>query len=71
MSSQIQNYKCPKCNNRSYTVDQMRATGGTFSKIFDIQNKKFTSVTCNRCTYTEFYKTKTSAISNVFDFFTN
>ena len=49
----------------------MRATGGTFSKIFDIQNQKFTSVTCAKCTYTEFYKTKTSAISNVFDFFTN
>ncbi|WP_353777136.1 zinc ribbon domain-containing protein [Winogradskyella sp. 3972H.M.0a.05] len=68
---QHRNYKCPKCSNREYTVSQMRATGGTLSKIFDIQNKKFTSVTCDRCSYTEFYKTKTSAISNVFDFFTN
>lgn len=65
------NYKCPKCDNRDYTVDEMRATGGTLSKIFDVQNKKFTSVTCSRCSYTEFFKTKTSAISNVFDFFTN
>lgn len=65
------NYKCPKCNNTEYKIDEMRATGGTFSKIFDIQNKKFTSVTCTRCTYTEFYKTKTSALSNIFDLFTN
>lgn len=65
------NYKCPKCSNRTYTVGELRATGGTFSKIFDIQNQKYTSVTCDRCSYTEFYKTKTSAISNVFDFFTN
>lgn len=65
------NYKCPKCNHRTYTIGQMRATGGTFSKIFDIQNQKYTSVTCDRCSYTEFYKTKTSAISNIFDFFTN
>jgi len=65
------NYQCPKCDNRSYTVGQMRATGGTLSKIFDVQTEKFTSVTCNRCTHTEFYKTKTSGISNVFDFFTN
>ncbi|TVZ52638.1 zinc ribbon domain-containing protein [Dokdonia sp. Hel_I_53] len=65
------NYTCPKCANTSYTTDQMRATGGTLSKIFDVQNKKFTSVTCSRCTYTEFYKTKTSALSNVFDFFTS
>ena len=64
------NYKSPKCNNRTYTVGELRATGGTFSKIFDIQNQKYTSVTCERCSYTEFYKAKTSAISNVFDFFT-
>ncbi|MDD7915368.1 zinc ribbon domain-containing protein [Polaribacter ponticola] len=71
MSNQIRNYTCPKCNHKSCKVDEMRATGGVFSKIFDIQNKKFTSVTCKKCTYTEFYKTKTSAISNVFDFFTS
>jgi uncharacterized protein len=70
MSDQIRNYTCPKCNCNTYKLGQMRATGGTLSKIFDIQNQKFTSVTCEQCTYTEFYKTKTSAISNVFDFFT-
>lgn len=65
------NYKCPKCNNRSYTTGEMRATGGILSKIFDVQTQKFTAVTCERCTYTEFYKSKTSAISNIFDLFTN
>ncbi len=65
------NYKCPKCGNTSYKLDEMRATGGTLSKIFDVQNKKFTSVTCTQCTYTEFYKAKTSALSNIFDLFTN
>jgi predicted nucleic-acid-binding Zn-ribbon protein len=70
MSDQIRNYSYPKCSFTTYKLGQMRATGGTWSKIFDIQNQKFTSVTCERCTYTEFYKTKTSGISNVFDFFT-
>ncbi len=65
------NYTCPKCSNRTYEISEMRATGGTLSKIFDIQNKKFTSVTCQRCSYTEFYKASTSALSNVFDFFTS
>ena len=64
------NYTCPKCNHREYTVGQMRATGGTLSKIFDVQTEKYTSVTCQKCTFTEFYKSKTSAISNVFDLFT-
>ncbi|TXD82633.1 GTP-binding protein [Subsaximicrobium wynnwilliamsii] len=68
---QHRNYKCPKCNNTTFKTGQMRATGGTLSKIFDVQNKKFSSVTCTQCTYTEFYKTKTSGLSNVFDFFTS
>lgn len=68
---EYRNYQCPKCNNRTYQVDQMQATGGTFSKLFNIQNKKFTSVTCERCTYTEFYKGSTSSLGNIFDFFTN
>lgn len=65
------NYTCPKCKNNTYETGEMRATGGTLSKIFDVQNKKFTSVTCSRCSYTEFYKASTSALSNIFDFFTN
>ncbi|MBO3115257.1 zinc ribbon domain-containing protein [Winogradskyella sp. DF17] len=65
------NYRCPKCNNTTYEIDQMQATGGTFTKLFNIQNKKFTSVTCKKCTYTEFFKSSTSTIGNIFDFFTN
>jgi predicted nucleic-acid-binding Zn-ribbon protein len=65
------NYNCQKCGHKQYELDEIRATGGVFSKLFDIQTKKFTSVTCKQCTYTEFFKTKTSALSNVFDFFTN
>ncbi|WP_147677015.1 zinc ribbon domain-containing protein [Algibacter pacificus] len=68
---QNNNYSCPKCQNREFETSEMRATGGRWSKIFDVQNKKFTSVTCKRCTYTEFYKAKTSALSNIFDLFTN
>ncbi|MBD0831257.1 zinc ribbon domain-containing protein [Aestuariibaculum sediminum] len=64
------NYICPKCANKTFETGEIRATGGTLSKIFDVQNKKFTSVTCSNCTYTEFYKAKTSALSNIFDLFT-
>ncbi|REE83688.1 hypothetical protein BX611_0982 [Lutibacter oceani] len=71
MSNKPLNYKCPKCDNKTYEVGQMRATGGTLSKIFDIQTEKFSSVTCERCKYTEFYKAPTSSLSNIFDFFTS
>jgi len=67
---QHNNYKCPKCGNRQYETDEFRATGGFWTKIFDIQNKKFTTVSCTQCTYTEIYKADSSTLGNVFDFFT-
>ena len=65
-----ENWGCPKCTNPDFEVDEFRATGGPFAKIFDVQNKKFSTVSCTRCGYTEIYKTQTSTIGNVFDFFT-
>ena len=65
------NWHCAKCGNREFDVDQFRATGGMFSKIFDVQNKRFLTVTCTRCTYTEVYRTKSSMLGNVFDFLTS
>jgi hypothetical protein len=62
-------YKCAKCGNEEYETDQMRATGGFFAKMFDIQNKKFLTISCKKCGYTEIYKKKTRALSNVADWF--
>jgi predicted nucleic-acid-binding Zn-ribbon protein len=64
-------YSCPKCKNRTFSVGEMRATGGILSKIFDVQTQKYTSITCDRCKFTEFYKASTKALSNIFDFITN
>lgn len=63
-------YKCEKCGNGTFTKDAFQATGGTFSKMLDIQNKKFITVSCNKCGYTELYKSTTSAGANIFDFLT-
>jgi predicted nucleic-acid-binding Zn-ribbon protein len=65
------NYSCPKCGNLEYEIGELRGTGGTLSKIFDVQNKHFTHVTCTRCKFTEFYKAESSTLGNIFDFFTN
>ena len=68
---QTLNYRCPKCSNTTYNTGQMRATGGFWTKIFDIQSEHFTTVTCQRCYYTEFFRTDSNTLENVFDFFTN
>ncbi len=62
-------YTCPKCGNKQYEIGAIRVTGSCLAKLFDVQNKKFSSVTCSRCTYTEFYKANSSTLANVFDLF--
>ena len=65
------NYTCPKCSNTQYEVGELRAAGGFFTKVFDIQSKRFSTVTCTRCKYTEIYKADSNMLGNIFDFFTN
>ena len=64
-------YHCPKCSNTESDVAELRGAGGFWSKIFDVQGQRYSAVTCTRCKYTEFYKTPTSMLGNVFDLFTN
>ena len=64
-------YVCPKCGNTQYETDEFRATGGFLSKVFDVQSKKFATVTCTNCKYTEIYKASSSMLGNIFDLFTN
>ena len=63
------NYKCPKCGNNEYETGEFRATGGFLSKVFDVQNRKFTTVTCTNCQYTEIYRADSSMLGNIFDLF--
>jgi predicted nucleic-acid-binding Zn-ribbon protein len=65
------NYQCIKCGHREYEIDEFRATGSFLTKIFDVQNQRFTTVTCTRCRYTEIYKADSSMLGNIFDFFTS
>lgn len=48
--------------------DQFQATGGNFAKIFDVQNKKFVTISCCQCGYTELYKAKGSDGWDILDF---
>ena len=65
------NYRCPKCSSNQYETGEIRAAGGFWSKIFDVQGSRYTAVTCSRCRYTEFFKARSSMLGNIFDFFTN
>ncbi|WP_226012459.1 zinc ribbon domain-containing protein [Halomicrobium salinisoli] len=47
---------CPKCGHDDAEVDNIAVTGGGFSKLFDVQNRGFRTVSCTNCGYTELYK---------------
>lgn len=63
-------YRCPKCGHRFCEVGEARVAGSFLAKIFDVQNRKFSTLTCRQCSYTEFFKVDSRKIGNVFDFFT-
>ncbi|SCB83289.1 hypothetical protein GA0061078_0614 [Bifidobacterium bohemicum] len=62
---------CAKCGNQRYVSDQFQATGGDFAKLFNVQNKKFITISCTNCGYTELYRSETTAGMNVLDFLMN
>lgn len=66
-----QMYICPKCGNTHYEKDQFQATGGNFAKIFDVQNKKFITVSCSQCGYTELYRGSSDSGWDILDFLIN
>lgn len=61
-------YVCEKCGCQQYRDDQFQATGGDFARLFDIQNKRFITISCVRCGYAELYSAQTDAGMNVLDF---
>ena len=66
------NWLCTKCAHTEYEINEIRVAGSVWTKIFNIQNKKYASVSCLKCSYTEFYKDQPSSkLANIFDFFTN
>ncbi|MEK9657401.1 MAG: zinc ribbon domain-containing protein [bacterium] len=67
---ELQHWRCPKCQHNECETDEIASTGTGLTKVFDIQNKKFTALSCTQCRYTEFYKGDTSMLGNIFDFFT-
>lgn len=61
-------FVCPKCGCQHYVSDQFQATGGSFAKLFDVQNKRFITISCSQCGYTELYRAETDAGMNILDF---
>ena len=62
-------FKCPKCSCVTYKAGEIRVAGGILGKLFDVEGNRFTALTCEKCSYTEFYKAPSGMLSNIFDLF--
>jgi hypothetical protein len=47
----------------------MSATGGTLSRVLNMQYQRFDVVSCNGCGYSEFYRKDASLPRDVLDLF--
>lgn len=68
MEKPILKYTCPKCGSREYSVSEIRVAGSFFSHISNFGPRRFTTVTCSRCYYTDMYKLPQKRISEAFSF---
>lgn len=50
-------------------LGEIREVGGLVSKILNVQNRLFKTVTCSQCGFTEYFERKQSALSNAIDLF--
>jgi hypothetical protein len=58
---------CPKCGHTETTTDEIATSGTGLTKMFDVQNRSFTVVSCADCGYSELYRGQSSG--NVVDLF--
>ena len=58
---------CPKCGHTETELDEISTTGSGLSKLFDIQNRRFTVVSCTQCGYSELYRGQSTG--NMVDLF--
>ncbi|EFC36844.1 predicted protein, partial [Naegleria gruberi] len=56
--------KCKKCGYKELHKGQVRESGGLLSQIFNVQNRMFITLSCDRCSYSEYYETYQNSFSD-------
>eukprot|EP01080_Neovahlkampfia_damariscottae_P010470 gene10470-2992_t len=63
------NFKCEKCGCTEYKTGETISVGGLISKILNIQTRRFSTLTCQTCGFTEFFERYQNPITNIIDIF--
>jgi predicted nucleic-acid-binding Zn-ribbon protein len=62
-------YTCEKCHATTFKAGEIRTTGSGISRLFNLQNQKYQTVSCTKCGFTELYRLDGSGFGNVIDLF--
>jgi predicted nucleic-acid-binding Zn-ribbon protein len=49
-------FKCAKCGDHRFNVNEMRGSSGGFMAAFDMDDRTVSLITCRRCRYVEMYR---------------
>jgi uncharacterized protein len=66
--NQLLRYTCPKCGNKEYEIGEMWTVGSIWTRLFEVHNRRFTFISCQRCRFTELFKTTQK---NIGEFYNN
>ncbi|MBC8453293.1 MAG: hypothetical protein H8D69_02330 [Chloroflexi bacterium] len=66
---QQRRYECDKCHAADYKAGEIRTTGSGMSRLLNLQNQKYQTVSCTNCGFTELYRLDGSGFGNVIDMF--
>lgn len=67
-----QQYYCIKCKGTEYKRGEIRTTGSGLSRFLNLQNQKFSALSCSTCGYTEIYRLDGGGVAgNILDIFSN
>jgi predicted nucleic-acid-binding Zn-ribbon protein len=65
--NQLLRYSCPKCGNKQYETGEIWTIGSIWTRLFEFHNRRFTFISCQRCRFTELYKTPQKNIGEVYN----
>jgi uncharacterized protein len=61
-------YVCPKCGSKNCTISTIWASRSIIAKFLDIQDRRYTTVSCSVCQYTELYHLPPKRLNEVLEY---
>jgi predicted nucleic-acid-binding Zn-ribbon protein len=63
----VAQYKCATCEFPEYDVGEVRETDTPLSQILNLQRRRFMTVSCRQCGYTDHFERSSAALVSAVD----